>query len=381
MKLTNLTKIKLRLVLVISAVWLLIAIFITIHDHFFYKEVNDLARGAYSFSQNLYTSIFAVFIAGPLAGSLVVFYLKDRYKDKPLWQALLFNTITFVLIITVVCVPAAFFFSAFNTENSWNSPESMQLVTAFFTSVSYINILINWTLISFLTLIVLQINDKYGQGVMFDLLRGKYNKPQQEERIFMFLDITSSTTIAEKLGNTKYFELLRTFFDDITRPIIKNQGEIYQYVGDEIVVSWKKKNGLKNANCLQCYFDIEKKINKLSEQYMQSYGLVPGYKAGLHCGEVTVGEVGSIKKDIIFSGDVLNTTARIQDACKRFDTKLLISKQLIAALDNPQGFKFKEIGEIQLRGKQLPVNLSIVEKSKEVTPSKSVEHPGKITVP
>lgn len=351
-----------QLVMFITLSWLLISVIITFHDYLFYSELSVLGWQRFSPANSLLTSVFAVFIAGPLAGSFVVFYLKDRFKHKPLWYFLLINTITFVVLITLISIPAAFFYNWLATGRPLNDPQLLRRVWSFFINPSYLFILFNWTIISFLTLVVLQINDKYGQGVLLALLKGKYNKPKQEERIFMFLDITSSTTIAEHLGNIKYFELLRSFFEDITQPIIKNYGEIYQYVGDEIVVSWKVKNGLKNAHCLTCFFDIEKKIKKLSGKYEEQYGLIPGYKAGLHCGEVTVGEVGTIKKDIIFSGDVLNTTARIQDACKRFDARLLISKNLVEKLANPKAYQFKEIGEIQLRGKQLPVNLSIVEK-------------------
>ncbi|MDN5215331.1 adenylate/guanylate cyclase domain-containing protein [Fulvivirgaceae bacterium BMA12] len=362
MPLSNATKIKLRSVFVITLIWMVVSMIIVLHDYLFQSELKIMGIEAYDPSSTFFTTIFAVSIAGFIAAPLMVFYLKDRFKNKPLWFSLFFNTATFVVIITIVTLPASIFYNLLSKELSIGDSQLAEEVWKFYTSPSYLLILFNWTLISFLTLIVLQVNDKYGQGVMFALLKGKYNKPKQEERIFMFLDITSSTTIAEELGNIQYFELLRSFFQDITQPILKNYGEIYQYVGDEIVVSWKMKNGLRRAHCLQCFFEIENTMQKLSPKYIRKYGLVPGYKAGLHCGEVTVGEVGTIKKDIIFSGDVLNTTARIQDACKRFDAKLLISQDLIHRLDTHHSFGFKEIGAIQLRGKLQPVNLSIVHK-------------------
>ena len=45
--------------------------------------------------------------------------------------------------------------------------------------------------------VLLLVNDKYGPGVFRDFLLGRYFQPKREERIFMFLDIKSSTTIAE----------------------------------------------------------------------------------------------------------------------------------------------------------------------------------------
>ncbi len=79
----------------------------------------------------------------------------------------------------------------------------------------------------------------------------------------MFLDINSSTTIAEELGDQKYHELLKDFFSDITNPIIDNNGEIYQYVGDEVVVAWKYEDGIENGKCIKCFFDIKTQIASL----------------------------------------------------------------------------------------------------------------------
>lgn len=108
-----------------------------------------------------------------------------------------------------------------------------------------------------MTLIILMVNDKYGPGVFKDFLLGRYFHPKKEERIFMFIDIRSATTIAEGIGEEKYFNFLKDFFRDITPAIIYTRGEIYQYVGDEMVVSWKLKNGLYKVNVLRCYFEMK----------------------------------------------------------------------------------------------------------------------------
>ena len=67
-----------------------------------------------------------------------------------------------------------------------------------------------WGIVTLLTLFFLQMNDKFGPGILKKFLLGQYNRPQKEARIFMFLDMKASTTIAEKIGNEKYFNLLST---------------------------------------------------------------------------------------------------------------------------------------------------------------------------
>jgi adenylate cyclase len=177
----------------------------------------------------------------------------------------------------------------------------------------------------------------------------------------MFLDLTSSTTTAEELGHVQYFAFLNDYFRDLTMPIIAAHGVIYQYVGDEVVVSWERTKGLADRRCIRCFYDCMSTIEERAEYYRQAYGVVPAFKAGMHLGEATVGEIGSIKKDIVYSGDALNTCARIQSLCNTYEEDLLISDDLAEALTEARyPVEQREIGEVTLRGRQRPVTLFAV---------------------
>ena len=104
---------------------------------------------------------------------------------------------------------------------------------------------------------------------LWKFITGKYYHPREEERIFMFLDLKSSTTIAEKIGNKKFFDLLREVFNDTTQPIIDCQGEIYQYVGDEIVITWPVDKGLEENNCLLCFFQVQQVLEARRDYYLK----------------------------------------------------------------------------------------------------------------
>ena len=207
-------------------------------------------------------------------------------------------------------------------------------------------------LLAFGTMMAIQINDKYGPGVFLNLLIGRYHRPREEERIFMFLDMKSSTTIAEKIGHIQFHNLLSDFFSDLTDSIIYSKGEIYQYVGDEVVISWQMKNGLREFNCIRCFYDMQQSIKRKKNEYIKKYGLIPEFKAGIHFGKVTIGEIGVVKKDIVFSGDVLNSTARIQSKCNELGVKFLISESLLKLLNLPNHkFSSHKAGEFELKGK------------------------------
>lgn len=202
-----------------------------------------------------------------------------------------------------------------------------------------------------------EMSRKMGQGVLFNFITGKYAKPFREERIFMFLDLDSSSSLAEKLGDLHYHQFLNEFYYDITDDIIEARGEIYQYVGDEVVVTWKMQKGLRSGNCLRAYFNIVYKIETIKRKYINRFGAFPSFKAAFHCGEVITAQIGDIKTEIVFHGDVVNTTSRMERLCSELGERLLISKDLLDKLPVLFGDYFKPVGKIRPRGKERHVEL------------------------
>ena len=78
----------------------------------------------------------------------------------------------------------------------------------------------------------------------------------------------------------------------------------------------------------------------------------------MHWGSVTTGEIGELKKEIVFTGDVLNTTSRIQMLCNEYDAQLLVSQQLLALLTLKDHYIVNIIEEIHLRGKNRKISIA-----------------------
>jgi adenylate cyclase len=87
------------------------------------------------------------------------------------------------------------------------------------------------------------------------------------------------------------------------------------------------------------------------EQYLEKYGVYPQFKAALHAGRVSVTWIGSIKKEIVYHGDVLNTTSRIQDECNKYGHCFLISQFMLDNIEIPEYLRSEFVGELQLKGK------------------------------
>ena len=67
--------------------------------------------------------------------------------------------------------------------------------------------------------------------------------------------------------------------------------------------------------------------------------------------------MGSVKREIVFLGDTVNTAARIQDFCRQTGERVLASADLIDRLELPQGVAKRSLGDLRLRGKGADISL------------------------
>jgi adenylate cyclase len=283
-----------------------------------------------------------------LSSSVEMFFFQKRFKRLNFSVELLLRSFFYVLIISFSTLLVVVIHESMEDGIDIVSTLFGNDVSNFLTG-DFIFVFIFAIAGSLSMNFIWQINKMLGRGVLFNVILGKYRRPTSEERIFMFLDIKSSTTLGEKLG--------ANFFYDITDPIIETGGEVYQYVGDEIVLTWKPDKGLYHNNCVNCFFKIQNKIDEKRNFYLEKYGFVPEFKAGIHIGEAIVTEVGDLKKDIVYHGDVLNTASRIQSECNNLNQKLLISDEILKNLKLNSQFQVESMGFIKLRGKEKEIEL------------------------
>ncbi len=301
-------------------------------------------------------------VIGLISGYFENYIFQQSFRRKSFLAVLLIRSLFYVALIGVTVIVEIKLYRNIR----YDIP-----LTAFSEDNGFMEFLVGGEFLAILTVCIAasvllnflrQVNRLLGQNALAIYFTGRYHKPREEERIFMFLDMKSSTTIAEQLGNIRFHELLNDFFFDVTDPIVDSKGSIYQYVGDEIVVTWKMDRGLTDANCIRCFFNALDKIESAGDMYREKYGFVPEFKAGLHYGKVIIGEIGDVKKEIAFHGDPVNTTARIQAECNAYGVRILVSGDLVARLPKGNGFVVENRGGIVLRGKQQEVELYAVSR-------------------
>ncbi|MCO6491687.1 MAG: adenylate/guanylate cyclase domain-containing protein [Phaeodactylibacter sp.] len=355
---------KTRKVITITLIWTLLAILLFLYAHFYLVIAlpPDQVSGWYYPKANFTGYVAGSLLGGMFFGYLMVFRSYYKTRRKTFAYGILYNAGLFIALYAATAILATVPITLV-ADSEATAGSVFRVVLGVLTNPASLVSMAIWALIVAGTQFMLQVSDKFGQGVLWNFLTGRYFHPREEERIFMFLDVTSSTTIAERMGHTLYFEFIREFIADVTDPIIDHKGEVYQYAGDEVVVSWKVGDRKANANCVRCFFAIQDHIAHLAPKYEARFDVVPTFKAGLHAGEAMVGEIGVVKKDIAFSGDVLNTTARIQGACHAYKSALLLSTKLLRMLTLDEGYESEALGSIRLKGKEQEVELNTIRRA------------------
>lgn len=307
----------------------------------------------------LFASI-AIIIVGLLVGALEVVWLGNLFGKKSFLLKITYKFIfysIFLLLVILISYPIA---AALESQISLFDKTVLDKLLDFLKSYEFGGTLVSISFSLFVSLFYSEISENIGHGVLMNFFTGKYHKPKEEKRIFLFSDMKSSTTIAEQLGHINYFELLKAYYSDFSDAIVRHSGEVYQYIGDEIVISWKYNVGIKNNNCINCYFAMKEDLGKKADWYRSTFGVEPTFKAGLHLGQVTTGEIGALKKEIIFTGDVLNTTARIQALCNEYNVAILVSEDLVKVLQLDNLFEVTSLGTTELKGKEEKMELFTV---------------------
>ncbi len=294
-------------------------------------------------------------VLGILYASIEFYFEKNISKRISLGTSLVLENLTaFIATIIIFSISQTVFSEIFNIEinvqRGWWIKDH-----AFWSLIIYIG------LASFVSSFIKIATERFGPGVFIKILLGKYKKPLEEKRIFMFLDLKGSTAIAEQLGHFKHSQFIQDCFFDLNSIVLKHNAEIYQYVGDEAVLSWPYEKGIANSNCIQVFYAFQNRLHAKQEYYLDKYGLTPEFKSGVHGGTLMATEIGYVKKELAYHGDVINTASRIQDKCNIYQMNILVSEALVQDLKINKQKRFKVVDDVLLKGKQNTIKIYTVD--------------------
>lgn len=300
------------------------------------------------FKQKIYNVALAYGFLLGLILSIIYLYVYPRIIQTPSFtKNIIARSVSFLVCFKTAEILINLFYSGLNDFNLSYSPHHSILKS----------LLIYAVIINFLIDFFLLMRKNLGPDYFFNLIRGKYHRPQEENRIFMFLDLASSTTIAERIGHMAYSSLLQDCFRELGLLLLKNNARIYQYVGDEAVITWKINKHTKRDRCITLFFSFQKRLQEKKNYFLQKYNTTPFFRSSINEGRIVMSTVGEIKTEIVYHGDVLNTAARIQSLCKTYHSDLLISEKFYQNIQDKKVYKFKCFNNISLIGKNEKINI------------------------
>ncbi|NGX95030.1 MAG: adenylate/guanylate cyclase domain-containing protein [Candidatus Afipia apatlaquensis] len=214
-----------------------------------------------------------------------------------------------------------------------------------------------WTPIIFSAVFAIALNLLFaitniiGPRAFLHLVTGRYHTPVEESRFVLFVDIAGSTTLAERLGGLGIHSFLDKTFRSLTGPIIDCRGEVLNYVGDEIIVTWSEASGAIDCRPLRCFLAMRDTLQKLQSRFEKEFGVAPRIRGSLHFGPVIVGEIGDIKRAIVFNGDVMNTAARLEELSRNVEGGFVASRAAIQQFKSALPAPLHDLGVRDIRGK------------------------------
>ena len=247
----------------------------------------------------------------------------------------------------------AWIFIATQLSSHWFSPTEGELFADDdFWWIILFSFAVGFSVVSGLTL-----NRLIGPGVFRNFLLGRYHTPREEERALLFIDLVGSTAIAERIGATRFLELMNEFVHDVGAALEGSGGVIYQYVGDEAIITWRLDATRDLSGAVEVVLRLHARVAARGDAYRSRFGMVPAFRAALHAGPVVVGEMGDSKLEIVLLGDTVNTTARIEQSCREFDRDFLASAEALALMTLPPEVESEEMPPVALKGKSRQVRL------------------------
>jgi adenylate cyclase len=206
---------------------------------------------------------------------------------------------------------------------------------------------------------VTELERMVGLDALAGIFTGRQLTPREERRVFLFADLVGATALAERIGDVAFYRYLDAVFCDLAEPVGRNRGQIYRFVGDEMIVTWRadRDPARAAARALACVRDCEAALAARRPWFEATFGAAPRLRYALHAGPVVTGKMGERRREIVFLGDTVNTAARLEEIARTGGRRVVASAAVIDALPRADGFRVEALPDADIRGRreQIPV--------------------------
>jgi class 3 adenylate cyclase/tetratricopeptide (TPR) repeat protein len=175
----------------------------------------------------------------------------------------------------------------------------------------------------------------------------------QERRVVtvLFADVTGSTGLGERLDPERLQEVLGTYFQAMREEIEAEGGTVEKFIGDAVMAAFGVPVAHEDdpARALRAALRMRDRLGAVNDDLEPRFGVRLGMRVGVNTGEV-LAAISPQPGDPMVTGDAVNVAARLEQVAD--PGEILVAERTARAA---RGFRFRELGRRQLRGKGRPV--------------------------
>jgi class 3 adenylate cyclase len=180
-------------------------------------------------------------------------------------------------------------------------------------------------------------------------------QPREERKLVsvLFADVTGSTALGERLDAEGLKDVMRSYFDAVRGEIEAEGGTVEKFIGDAVMAAFGVPTAHEDdaARALRAALRLHRRLGPLNDQLRAAHGVELEIRVGVNTGEV-LAVTAPRPGEAMATGDAVNVAARLEQAAK--PGQVLVAERTVRAA---RGFRFRELGPIDVRGRGRPVSV------------------------
>ena len=189
----------------------------------------------------------------------------------------------------------------------------------------------------------------------------------------LFSDIRGFTSMSEKMEPEEVVTFLREYLTEMTEAVFRHGGTVDKYIGDAIMALYNVPFEAADhpAQAVRTALEFQQRLEPLAERFAAKYGGSLRCGVGINTGDAVVGTIGSRQRlEYTAIGDTINLGSRLESITKDFNVHVIISEA--TWLEVKDLFETRYLGEVTVKGKEIPVKIYTVVETAEKGPSASL---------
>lgn len=180
----------------------------------------------------------------------------------------------------------------------------------------------------------------------------------QKDVTILFTDVRNFTTISETLAPAQLVELLNAYFTPMTACVTSREGTLDKFIGDALMAFWNAPLDVENhqQKAVEAALAMQRTLARLRPFFQEKFGVEVRIGAGINCGPVHVGNMGSSELlDYTCIGDNVNLASRLEGLCRAYGCDIVVSGAVAEAC-GPELY-FRQLDRVRVKGKKSGVDI------------------------